>query len=140
MKTNIESIYKNMKPNELVGIAFAAIGAQDETTLTACEASVPSKTYVGRDINYTEGLHNRVSFAVVFGLYYHKAQSRILTLLYQRQVDQRDMKQAKVKELAIRGHLHELLETTSVQSQIQNHLLYVFNQLCEKYGIDKKQL
>ena len=121
MKTNIENLYKNMKPDELALISFKAISTEDADLMDSIEASIKHKTYVGRDINYSQNLNNRVHFSVWFGLQYHQISSKVYGYYW----------------LMEREGADEFEELKSHAYQKQLILLNMGNSLCDEYSIDK---
>ena len=121
MKTNIQNIYSKMKPEELALISFKAISTQDSDLMDAIEATIEHKTYVGRDINYSKNLHNRVDFSVWFGLQYHCISSNLFGYYW----------------LTEREGTDEFDELKSQAYKIQQLLLNMGNSLCDQYRIDK---
>ncbi len=98
MKTNLDSIYKNMKPKELAMIAFSAIGKEDEGTLNACYANVPHKKYVGCDLDYSRTLQNQIDFSIFAGLQFHRQTLRFLSVAYTQRENLIENKRTKMDD------------------------------------------
>lgn len=118
VKTNTQNIYSKMKPEELALISFKAIGREDANLMDTIEASIEHKTYVGRDINYSQNLNNRVHFCVWFGLQYHSLDSQLIKYYENVTVDE----------------FNELHSTNEHPKQL---LLNMACDLCDEYSIDK---
>ena len=122
----MDNIYKKMKPNELALISFKAISTQNSSLMDAIEANVEQRTYVGKHIDYCNGLNNRVSFCVWFGLQYHSVTALYFSARWQLERETND------------GGIRVLKDDRRRLFRKQITLLQIANSLCDEYQIDKK--
>jgi len=127
-----------MKPDEVAGIAFTAIGKQDEGTWRACVANVPSRTYVGRDFNYTSTLQNQINFSTMAGLQFHKQSFSLFAQLHIQHDDFNAKKKAEMDDAERLQHLMEQGHLFDNENMKYRIVLTLINSLCDKYKIDKK--
>ena len=138
MKTNIESLYKNMKPAELASIAFGSISEQDDSTWDACTANVDNKTYVGLNHDFTHTIQNQVNFSILAGLQYYKYVLNTLSLIHKQRQEKQDMEHAGIDQKQVIENSIKLFELSDDTGQKYQIVLALINSLCDRYGIDKK--
>ncbi len=139
MKTNIECVYRKMKPQELAGIAFGAIGERDIEKWKACEAAIRNKTYVGRDLDFSRTLQNQIDFCILAGFQFHK---------YAYVYASDSIIERGWSEIASLEEAGTDLQTIDERTQTFFHLavdagkkfqiiLFLMNTLCNRHELDK---